>query len=126
MSLKVDIYDALENILSTGVSVYQITRPTTSYNLPCIVFNQISTGPNNTKSGASITDETRFQFDIYDRSSTGVESVAETLRNGFDYYEGVNIQKVFFQDQQDADFDMNAGTLGEFRIIQDYIIRYNR
>jgi hypothetical protein len=126
MSIKSEIFGALTTILGTGVSVYQMNRPTTNYNMPCVIFNQISTGPNNTKDGASITDDSRFQINIYSTSSTGVNSISETIRNGFDYYSGGNIQKAFFQDQQDLDFTMIAGTFGEYSISQDYIVRFNR
>ena len=126
MSIKTEVFGALTTILGTGVSVYQINRPTTNYNMPCVIFNQISTGPNNTKDGASITDDNRFQINIHTTQSAECNTIADTIRSGFDYYSSGNIQIVFFDDQQDADFVMNAGTLGEYSISQDYIIRYNR
>ena len=126
MSIKSEIFGALTSILGTGVSVYQVNRPTTNYNMPCVIFNQISTGPNNTKDGPSVTDDSRFQMDIHSLDSAECNTIASTLRSGFDYYSSGVIQIVFFDDQQDMGYEMGAGTKGEYSISQDYIVRNNR
>ena len=74
---------------------------------PFIVYAVESTGPNNTKDGASITDAYEVQISIFSEAFTEATTVAETVRETLDYishgiYNGIHVQSISYNNENDG------------------------
>jgi hypothetical protein len=85
--------------------------------------------PNNTKNGVSTYDYVRVQISIYDNNYADMITLAGLVRTAFDYtsgtYNGVVVDKIFYQDQTEL-YDDTAGSIGLYGIAQDYRFNINR
>lgn len=86
-----------------------------NYDIPCIVFSEISTTPNATKSGVSTMDESLYQLDIMASTRANAETLANLVRTALDYasgtYAGVTLGHSTFLQSRDTwnEFAKNTG-----------------
>ena len=97
--------------------------------VPYITYQVVSDEPNNTKNGVSQYDYVTVQISIYDTRYSGLIDLAVRVRNTLDYvsgtFRGVQVDKIFFQNQNEL-FDDSAGQQGFYGIAQDYRFNINR
>ena len=100
-----------------------------SVDLPYITYQMFADEPNNTKNGVSEYDYVRVQISIYDNSYADMTTLAGHVRTALDYvsgtYNGVVVDKIFYQDQNEL-YDDSAGSIGLFGLAQDYRFNINR
>jgi|TARA_Y100000289_G_C3900313_1_gene138824 hypothetical protein len=101
----------------------------TDVKLPYITYQMFSDVPNNTKNGVSEYDYVRVQISIYHNSYADMITLAGHVRTALDYvsgtYNGVIVDKIFYQDQNEL-YDDSAGSIGLYGIAQDYRFNINR
>ena len=94
--------------------------------LPYITYQVVSNEPNNTKNGPSTYDYVTVQINLYSTSYSNLITLSNKVRSALDYvsgtFQGVEVDKIFFQNQNEL-FDDSAGQQGFYGIAQDY--RFN-
>ena len=97
--------------------------------LPYVTYQMFADEPNNTKNGISTYDYVRVQISIYDNNYADMITLAGLVRTALDYtsgtYNGVVVDKIFYQDQSEL-YDDTAGSIGLYGIAQDYRFNINR
>ena len=97
--------------------------------LPYITYQMFADEPNNTKNGVSTYDYVRVQISIYDNNYGDMTTLAGHVRTALDYvsgtYNGVVVDKIFYQDQNEL-YDDSAGSIGLYGVAQDYRFNINR
>lgn len=98
--------------------------------LPYIVFKQDNTSQvNDTKDGASVTDEQDYILLIVGATFTAARQLSELVRTTLDQAEGVmggiTVQVIDFRNEN-ADYMDGILTHGAQTITQSYTVRYNR
>ncbi len=97
--------------------------------LPYIIYQVVSDEPNNTKNGVSTYDYVTVQISIYDKNYAKLNILSAFVRTALDYvsgtFNGVQVDKIFFQNENDL-FDDSAAQQGLFGIAQDYRFNINR
>jgi len=134
---------AIYYILSNNSDVTDIVGDADTYRItplfepqtlqvPAITYQDVSNDPANTKTGASITDTETYQVNSYCEGSTAYEDakdLAEKVRLALDFqagtFNGVVIQRIFFQGQQIV-WDDSSRNEGVCMVAQDYKIIVNR
>ncbi len=93
---------------------------------PYITYQVVSDEPNNTKNGPSTYDYVTIQINLYSTSYSNLITLSSKVRSALDYvsgtFQGVEVDKIFFQNQNEL-FDDSAGQQGFYGIAQDY--RFN-
>ena len=93
---------------------------------PYITYQVVSDEPNNTKNGPSTYDYVTVQINLYSTSYSNLITLSGKVRSALDYvsgtFQGVEVDKIFFQNQNEL-FDDSAGQQGFYGIAQDY--RFN-
>jgi hypothetical protein len=107
-----------------GTKIYPSQAPQTTQ-FPFVVFETISTMPNNTKSGVSEMDRYRIQVTTLAKENNQANDIADKIRTALDYYKSVNVQLISFQSQNSA-FDNISGQDGIFLKYQDYFLTLSR
>jgi hypothetical protein len=107
-----------------GTKIYPSQAPQTTQ-FPFVVFETISTMPNNTKSGVSEMDKYRIQVTTLAKENNQANDIADKIRTALDYYKSVNVQLISFQSQNSA-FDNISGQDGIFLKYQDYFLTLSR
>jgi len=101
----------------------------TNVKLPYITYQMFGDEPNNTKNGVSEYDYVRVQISIYHNNYADMTTLAGHIRTALDYvsgtYNGVVVDKIFFQDQNEL-YDDSAGSIGLYGVAQDYRFNINR
>ena len=101
----------------------------TKVKLPYITYQMFADEPNNTKNGVSTYDYVRVQISIYDVNYSDMTTLAGHVRTALDYvsgtYNGVVVDKIFYQDQNEL-YDDSAGSIGLYGVAQDYRFNINR
>jgi hypothetical protein len=93
-----------------------------------IIYRQISRIPNNTKTDGGNYDMYRFQLDICDRTYSGCDTLATSVKTALDYYSGTVsstvIDHIFFENETDSweTFEDEGARETYYRRIQDYLI----
>ena len=97
--------------------------------LPFIVYQIVTSTPNNTKNGVSSYDYITAQITIVDSSYANLITLSNHVRTALDYisgtFEGVEVDKIFFDNSIET-FDQDSGTNGIYQIAQDYRFNINR
>jgi len=125
---------AIYKLLSTNANVTAIVSTriypdmaTQDAAYPFIVYSHEDTTPTNTKDGASPLDADNFNVQIFAKTYTQAQDLAAKTRTALDRvrgtYEGVNIDHIYFDNQQSIDMDFDNHI---YAIIQSYIIRVKR
>jgi hypothetical protein len=107
-----------------GSKIFPSQAPQTTQ-FPFIVFETISTMPNNTKSGVSEMDKYRIQVTTLAKENNQANDIADKVRSALDYYKGGDVQLISFQAQNSA-FDNISGQDGIFLKYQDYFLTLSR
>ncbi len=107
-----------------GTKIYPSQAPQATQ-FPFVVFETISTMPNNTKSGVSEMDRYRIQVTTLAKENNQANDIADKIRTALDYYKSVNVQLISFQSQNSA-FDNISGQDGIFLKYQDYFLTLSR
>jgi hypothetical protein len=107
-----------------GSRIYPSQAPQTT-SFPFVVFETISTMPNNTKSGASEMDKYRIQVTTLSKDNNQANDIANKVRAALDYYKSGNVQLISFQAQNSA-FDNISGQDGIYLKYQDYFLTLSR
>ena len=132
MDIGKAIYYILRN--TTGVSNYVSARifpqkVPYSETMPAITYFIIDTNPNNTKNGVSTYDYIRCQITSFGTTYAQAQDLATEIRNALDYksgtFEGVEIDKCFFEDANDV-FDDKFGDDGIHYVAMDFRFNINR
>tara|TARA_R100000654_G_scaffold23374_1_gene45750 strand:+ start:2093 stop:2491 length:399 start_codon:yes stop_codon:yes gene_type:complete len=132
MDIGKAIYFILRN--TTGVSNYVSARifpqkVPYSETMPAITYFIIDTNPNNTKNGVSTYDYIRCQITSFGTTYAQAQDLATEIRNALDYksgtFEGVEIDKCFFEDANDV-FDDKFGDDGIHYVAMDFRFNINR
>ena len=132
MDIGKAIYYILRN--TAGVSNYVSARifpqkVPYSETMPAITYFIIDTNPNNTKNGVSTYDYIRCQITSFGTTYAQAQDLATEIRNALDYksgtFEGVEIDKCFFEDANDV-FDDKFGDDGIHYVAMDFRFNINR
>jgi hypothetical protein len=107
-----------------GTKIYPSQAPQ-STSFPFVVFETISTMPNNTKSGASEMDKYRIQVTTLSKDNNQANDIADKVRAALDYYKSGDVQLISFQSQNSA-FDNISGQDGIYLKYQDYFLTLSR
>lgn len=107
-----------------GSKIFPSQAPQTTQ-FPFIVFETISTMPNNTKSGPSEMDKYRIQVTTLSTENNQANDIADKVRSALDYYKSGDVQLISFQAQNSA-FDNISGQDGIFLKYQDYFLTLSR
>jgi hypothetical protein len=107
-----------------GSKIFPSQAPQTTQ-FPFIVFETISTMPNNTKSGVSEMDKYRIQVTTLAKENNQANDIADKVRSALDYYKSGDVQLISFQAQNSA-FDNISGQDGIFLKYQDYFLTLSR
>ena len=107
-----------------GSKIFPSQAPQTT-SFPFIVFETISTMPNNTKSGPSEMDQYRIQVTTLAKENNQANDIADKVRSALDYYKSGDVQLISFQAQNSA-FDNISGQDGIFLKYQDYFLTLSR
>jgi hypothetical protein len=107
-----------------GSKIFPSQAPQTTP-FPFIVFETISTMPNNTKSGPSEMDQYRIQVTTLSTENNQANDIADKVRSALDYYKSGDVQLISFQAQNSA-FDNISGQDGIFLKYQDYFLTLSR
>jgi hypothetical protein len=107
-----------------GSKIFPSQAPQTT-SFPFIVFETISTMPNNTKSGPSEMDQYRIQVTTLSTENNQANDIADKVRSALDYYKSRDVQLISFQAQNSA-FDNISGQDGIFLKYQDYFLTLSR
>tara|TARA_Y100000114_G_C11682684_1_gene289388 strand:- start:185 stop:604 length:420 start_codon:yes stop_codon:yes gene_type:complete len=95
---------------------------------PYITYQIVSQEPNNIKSGPSLYDYVSVQINLYSTSYSSLITLSGKVRTALDYvsgtFQGVDVDKIFFQNQNEL-FDDSAGQQGFYGIAQDYRFNIN-
>ena len=125
---------ALYNILSNNAGVTAIVGTSSNcriypliqnqnYQIPAIVYSEISTIPNATKSGVSTMDESLMQLDIIANTKAEAVTLANAARTALDYnrgsFGGVVVGQITFEQQRDS-WNEFTKTMGAAVIQVDY------
>jgi len=90
---------------------------------PCIIYQDISNAPTDTKDGVSTLDVRRFQIDVYSETRAEAETVNGLIRTALDRQSGtiagINVDKVIYDSESDF-FDDIAQS---YRVMSEYRIR---
>lgn len=105
MNVESAIYNILKNnapvAAVVGTRIYPNTAPQTTPN-PCIVFQERSVDPSDTKSGVSRLDTCYIGVDCYCDTQKACKDLAKLVRTALDRYAGFvgdcNIQSIQFSD----------------------------
>ena len=135
MNIGKAIYSILSNdssvssLVGTRIFPSRYIDESGKYQLPFISYQVVSVEPNNTKNGVSTYDYTTAQINIVGNSYNDVITLAQNVRTALDYtsgtYEGVVVDKIFYQDQNEL-YDDSAGSIGLYGVAQDYRFNINR
>lgn len=94
---------------------------------PFLVYMIESTGPSDTKDGASKLDVVDFSLTAYAKTYTQAQDIAAAARTALDRYKGtvngVNVQSVHFKDQQSSQMEVDEKV---FIVNQVYGLRQRR
>ncbi len=113
MSAGVVIYQALSNnstvtaIVGSGTNcrIYPLIQ-NQNYDIPAIIYSEISTTPNATKSGVSTMDESLMQLDIIATTRANAQTLASAVRSVLDYLQGtvsgITVSQCMFVQQRDS------------------------
>jgi hypothetical protein len=107
-----------------GTKIYPSQAPQLT-SFPFVVFETISTMPNNTKSGASEMDKYRIQVTTLSKDNNQANDIADKVRAALDYYKSGDVQLISFQAQNSA-FDNISGQDGIYLKYQDYFLTLSR
>lgn len=107
-----------------GAKIYPSQAPQLTA-FPFVVFETISTMPNNTKSGASEMDKYRIQVTALSKDNKQANDIADKVRAALDYYKSGDVQLISFQAQNSA-FDNISGQDGIYLKYQDYFLTLSR
>jgi hypothetical protein len=107
-----------------GNRIFPSQAPQTTA-FPFVVFETISTMPNNTKSGASEMDKYRIQITTLSKDNNQANNIADKVRAALDYYKSGDVQLISFQAQNSA-FDNISGQDGIYLKYQDYFLTLSR
>ena len=109
-----------------GTRIYPDIAPQNTA-FPFCVYTEISTDPTDTKDGASKLDVKRLQIDVYSRSYDTTNTIAELVRAVLDRYSGtnsgVNVDKIWYDDEQTGSYDADMYVFWRSLDFQMRIIR---
>ena len=97
--------------------------------MPAITYFIIDTTPNNTKNGVSTYDYVRCQITGFGTTYSQAQDLSMHIRGALDYksgtFEGVEVDKCFFEDANDA-YDDKFGDDGIHYVAMDFRFNINR
>ncbi len=96
-----------------------------TYTVPFVTYQNITTLPNATKSGASTLDYKDYQINIIGQTPYLCRQLAEAVRDALDYSTYTGVQQIFFLDERD-DWNEQVTVDGACMIQQDYRLLINR
>jgi len=104
------IFNILSNDSAIAAAVGTRIFPNVSapgVGFPFIIYSIDDTNPNNTKNGASITDEVQVQITTFSTTYSETTDISETIREALDYiaggtYNGIIVQSISFSDEDDG------------------------
>ena len=108
-----------------GTNIYPDAAPQGTAN-PCIIYQDTTSAPTNTKDGSSTLDVFRFQLDCYAGSRKAAGELNEAIRTALDRQSGtiqsVEVDKIIYESES-AFYDPESVS---FRVMSDYRIRIKR
>ena len=128
-----DVGKAIFNILVNDVQLHAVLEDRIYPNvvdygatLPAVAYTEATNEPSNSKTGASTLDVVTVQISVFSLTYAEVVDISSKVRRALDYkvgiFEGVNVQRIFFQDSSDA-HDKSYGETGVYQRNMDFLVR---
>lgn len=121
------IYTILNGSIANQVTgIFPVVAPQNSV-FPYVIYQDVTTLPNDIKDGPSPLDQVRIQIDSYAKSKAEADTIAAAVRTALDRYSGtvesVTIDSIKFLDQFDNAFEEE---LSIYRVTQEFEVRQKR
>jgi hypothetical protein len=117
---------AISNIVSTRIYPEKLPQKPT---LPALTYSQISAVRVRDLSGPAYKSRTRVSFSCWATTHLAAHQLAQALRQTLDDFYGTSWADILVGSiRLDNEFDLfeeEAGTVGIYRVVQDYIIAHS-